>query len=287
MASSTPNPGVAPGPGAGNGPATAHPDITDASHALYRDGQLVWDNGKLADEDIVVITNSDNDENERVIWSLAPVDPASEPDKATFALERTSASAIPRDFLERHVFQALPEHLDPDTHNLYVLISTRSGTGLALDFFHETLRPLLQAIGLAESKYEVVQTENAKSVKTFARSTLLKNANKGTKQTLLLLSGDGGIVDTVNGLLDEENKLRYVFFNSDCCLSLTLWLKYLCQPKSDFTSPRYRKCPFPFITPPFHNSIHICSRAANSSPRAASHPPCLSGDFLSRCAFPV
>jgi hypothetical protein len=217
MVSSTPNSEVAPGLGAGT---AARPAITDASHALYRDGQLTWDNGKLGDEDIVTITSSDDYENGRIIWSLAPVDP-SDPDKASFALENTSASAIPPDFLERHIFKTLPDHLDPKTHTIYVLISTRSGTGLALDFFHETLRPLLRAIGLDDSRYEVIQTENAKSVKTFARSTLLKDANKGIKQTILLLSGDGGIVDTVNGLLDEENKSRYVL-STHRCLLLTL-----------------------------------------------------------------
>jgi hypothetical protein len=192
-----------------------HDHIANGSHASYQRGQLTWDGGKLGDEDIITVTSNGEGENERIIWSLAPVDPASDPAQAPFEPRKTTASSLPPDFLEKHRFQALPDHLDPETHSIYVLVSTRSGTGLAFDFFHNVLRPLLRGIGLADSRYEVIETENAGSVKAFTHSTLLEGANRGKKQTLVLLSGDGGIVDTINGLLDWV-KLRYFFSDIDC-----------------------------------------------------------------------
>ena len=211
MAASSSNPDAPHSLDRGSLVAAEHGRITDVSHASYHHSQLTWDGGKLGDEDLITVTSTGDDANEQIIWSLAPVDPASDPSQASFQLRKTTASSLPPDFLEKHRFQALPDHLDPETHSIYVIVSTRSGTGLALDFFHEILHPLLRAIGLADSRYEVIQTENAESVKTFAKSTLLDGANQGKKQTLVLLSGDGGIVDTVNGLLDRRDKLRYFF----------------------------------------------------------------------------
>lgn len=185
--------------------------LEDASHATYRDGQLVWDGGKLGDQDIITITSIEDRENGQRIWSLAPVDPASDPKQPPFELQTTPATSLPQDFVERHIFRALPDHLDPATHSIYVLVSTRSGTGLALEFFNDILRPLLRAIGLADSGYSVIQTENAESVKTFARGVLIGGANQGKKQTVVLLSGDGGIVDILNGLQETRNQPRYFY----------------------------------------------------------------------------
>jgi hypothetical protein len=54
-----------------------------------------------------------------------------------------------------------------------------------------------------------VRTSSAESVVEFARSTLLVAANQGRKQTVLMLSGDGGMVDTINGLLESGHQSRY------------------------------------------------------------------------------
>lgn len=151
--------------------------ISAASRTLYHDGQLTWDNDKLSDEDIITITTSSDQDDERVIWSLVPS--AASDSAAPFQLLTTTASSLPPDFLERHLFQILPCHLDPERSTVYVLISTRSGTGLALDFCNSVLHPLLQAIGLPDSRYEVIRTESNESVKQFAQSTLLNGANEG------------------------------------------------------------------------------------------------------------
>lgn len=64
----------------------------------------------------------------------------------------------------------------------------------------------MSAVGLKETDYSVIWTQNANTVREFARSILQPNAERGRKQTVLLLSGDGGIVDIVNALLEKGGK---------------------------------------------------------------------------------
>jgi hypothetical protein len=184
-------------------------DTAEGHAATYQDAQLTWNGGKLQDEDIITATTSDGREDGHMVWSLAPTDAVSNP-KQPFELQSMFAEKAPPAILDKYLFRSLPDSLDPETRDVYVFISTRSGTGLALDFFDLVLRPLLTAVGLPESKYTVVKSESEESVKKFARSTLLQSATKGRKQTVVLLSGDGGIVDTINGLLENENQSRYV-----------------------------------------------------------------------------
>jgi diacylglycerol kinase family enzyme len=54
-----------------------------------------------------------------------------------------------------------------------------------------------------------VKTKSAETLRNFAKNTILAGANAGKSQTVLMLSGDGGIVDTINGLLEGKNRSRY------------------------------------------------------------------------------
>jgi hypothetical protein len=173
-------------------------------HFAYRDGALTWGKGALKDEDIITVVGVEGEGYS--IFSLAPVDP--ETKGRPFELRTTTAIVLPQAFLDQYLFRALPEHLrSPNT--LYVLISTLSGTGLAPEFFDDVLHPLLKEAGLADSDYVVSRTKTTESVKEFAKSALLSKANDGIKQTVLMLSGDGGMVDTINGLLEEGSRTKY------------------------------------------------------------------------------
>lgn len=184
----------------------------DDAHStyIYRDGALSWGQSMLKDEDIITVTE---DGDTYTIFSLAPADP--DATGHSFELRTTHATTLPKEFLNRHLFQTLPDHLlSPNT--LHVLISTLSGTGLAPRFFDEVLHPLLKAIGLPDKNYVVLRTTSTESVKEFAQSVLLLNANAGSRQTVLMLSGDGGMVDTINGLLGEIPRSRYLQYNIPC-----------------------------------------------------------------------
>jgi hypothetical protein len=185
-----------------------------ADKALYNDGLLAWNGGQLKDEDIITAIRTKSAEVNTVagytIFSLEPAD-ASEPTPPTpFKLKTTAALNLPEQFLDKHLFQGLPAHLNHDANVLHVLISTLSGTGLSPQFFEDILETLLGAIGLESSDYKVTRTQSAESVAEFARSELLVRANEGKKQTVLMLSGDGGMVDTINGLLESEDRSRYI-----------------------------------------------------------------------------
>jgi diacylglycerol kinase family enzyme len=171
-------------------------------HLSYRGGALAWGSSELKDEDIIVVTKVEGSIG-HTIFSLAP-----EAGDSPFELRTTRATLLPQAFLDRYLFEALPSYLLTD--HIHVLISTLSGTGLAPAFFDSILHPVLRAIGLADSKYTVIRTKSAESVKDFARSTLLVAANQGQKQTVLMLSGDGGMVDTINGLMESGERSRYV-----------------------------------------------------------------------------
>jgi hypothetical protein len=170
-------------------------------HFSYCNGALAWSSSSLNDEDIITVTRTGSIDH--TIFSLAPPD-----DEKPFELRTTNATTLPQAFLDKHLFQALPSCLQPD-NDIHILISTLSGTGLSPAFFDEVLHPLLRAIGLADSIYSIVRTSSAESVVEFARATLLVTASKGRKQTLLMLSGDGGMVDTINGLLESGQRSRY------------------------------------------------------------------------------
>ena len=56
---------------------------------------------------------------------------------------------------------------------------------------------MLAELGLRDS-YQVHKTTSEKSITELAESTFLPKAKSGIPQTLILLSGDGAVVDIVN-----------------------------------------------------------------------------------------
>lgn len=86
--------------------------------------------------------------------------------------------------------------------SISVIISTGSGGHFGKSCFTNLLQPFLSEIGLKEgTDYTTYTTESAESIIELTRSTLRPRADSGLPQSIILLSGDGGIVDLVNGLL--------------------------------------------------------------------------------------
>ncbi|KAF1814849.1 DUF676-domain-containing protein [Eremomyces bilateralis CBS 781.70] len=80
---------------------------------------------------------------------------------------------------------------------LRVIVSTLSGLGQSQRFYEETILPLLKRL---EIDFDPHFTESPWSVSEITEREILPKALKGEKQSVLLLSGDGGIVDMVNTL---------------------------------------------------------------------------------------
>ncbi|KAF4627572.1 hypothetical protein G7Y89_g10582 [Cudoniella acicularis] len=146
-------------------------------HFVYRRGALTWGSHSLKEEDIITVTEVEGSNIGHTIFSLLPADPES---KKPFEIRTTTLRFCHKTSL----------------------------TSLSPNFFDEVLHPVLKAIGLADSTYNVVRTKSAESAMDFARSTLLVAANEGKKQTVLMLSGDGGVVDMINGLLESGGRSK-------------------------------------------------------------------------------
>lgn len=98
----------------------------------------------------------------------------------------------------------LPRHLRRE-EPVQVVISTRSGTGTAKAVFHDIVEPFIQYMGL---EYRVFETQSAQTILELSRSHFLKNACAGIPQTILLLSGDGGLVDLVDVFYKSTKTLQ-------------------------------------------------------------------------------
>lgn len=96
----------------------------------------------------------------------------------------------------------LPPHLLPD-REIHVIVSILSGRHKAQEYYDEELKPLLDSHHL---QYSTHTTASAQTIIELTRSLIIPNATQGVKQTIILLSGDGGIVDIVNTLTTDLNR---------------------------------------------------------------------------------
>ena len=125
----------------------------------------------------------------------------------------SKACAIP---LHRYIIPRLPEHLDVSQgRQFHVVVSTRSGACDAELFFERIVQPVLAHLGFPKEaerhqSYELYLTTSHHSVSDLAETVIAPQANRGVPQTLLLLSGDGGIIDTINGIYGMTQTADYI-----------------------------------------------------------------------------
>ncbi|OAA54841.1 cortical actin cytoskeleton protein vip1 [Niveomyces insectorum RCEF 264] len=150
---------------------------------------------------------------------------------STQLLAPSAVQQLPPGVLDRHLLTAIPPVIRAATtatavssSSLHVVVSTQSGTGQAESFYDAAVRPLLACFGLraagggsepvdrddgvaaamkaAAATYNVLFTSSPQSVAAFAR-TLAAEENATTTTgapVVILLSGDGGVVDLLNGV---------------------------------------------------------------------------------------
>lgn len=111
-------------------------------------------------------------------------------------------------------FTSQPLHLfvppNHDSPNLHIIISIGSGVGGARRFFDTILKATLELLGLDKRAYQLHETESESHISELSRTIFLPRANQGVAQTIILLSGDGGIVDIINVLLSSLQSNSYV-----------------------------------------------------------------------------
>lgn len=104
---------------------------------------------------------------------------------------------IPECFLAKFICTE-PKHLQQQPTGfpiVHVIVSTAAGTGRALAFYEQVLKHLLDLLNV--KSYETHTTSSASSISEFATQVLLPLALEGKAQTVILLSGDGGLVDMI------------------------------------------------------------------------------------------
>lgn len=162
----------------------------------------------------------------------------------------TNVNNPPADFIARYLFQGLPQYLRLIPEDIHIIISSKSGAGKADSFFEEVVKPLLEGVGLEGSHYQVLETQSSESVYDFGSKKLKEKACRSVKQTVILLSGDGGVSDLLNGLGGAE-RMR-------CVLLQFLWFRLL------FMSfvPRNQSC----FTVPDIATAHTSAQPLSHSP---------------------
>lgn len=99
---------------------------------------------------------------------------------------------------------------DPEP-NFHVIVSTGSGTGQASDVWDQLVKPFLEFVrdNSEEERYKLHFTNSENTISDLTRSIFLPRANAGVGQSIVLLSGDGGLVDITNVLLSEPHSESY------------------------------------------------------------------------------
>ncbi|KAI5865058.1 ATP-NAD kinase-like domain-containing protein [Durotheca rogersii] len=177
-------------------------------------------------EEVIFISRQPQPGNGSKTYNVFSLRERDEVDGQKSQLLRAQTAEVPQPWLDEFLVEEVPEHLQSGPlRHVHVVVSTHSGTGLALDFYNSVLQPVLQSWGVSASEpatdleersrtptkpgtYNLVITRNAHSLRDFARD--IHRADKddseatAPQQTILLLSGDGGIIEILNGKAATE-----------------------------------------------------------------------------------
>lgn len=131
---------------------------------------------------------------------------------APFELILVQAAAVPPELTETNTtISTLPQHLQHNFNNYIVdvIVSVKSGTGRSLLFWETVLQPLLALVSTELGVVNVQQLQGYNTILTESESTVSDYAkqisqNHGPKpRTIILLSGDGGVVDLLNNYTSD------------------------------------------------------------------------------------
>lgn len=187
----------------------------DASLIRYDEAAISWsahsdgshgDKGTIKTEEIFLIAEAAG--GGYLILSLHESQSVGE---EPFRLSSFLARNLPQDLLDQYLVKDLPDFLkEGDDSTLDVIVSIRSGTGLSPKFYDAVLQRLLEILGLQGGEiiaagggpsYQVTTTASADTVREFARERWGTESKRKGREVVILLSGDGGIVDLLNGMV--------------------------------------------------------------------------------------
>ncbi|KAJ5639870.1 uncharacterized protein N7484_007732 [Penicillium longicatenatum] len=117
-------------------------------------------------------------------------------------LENTAIPSLPS-ALSPYLVK-LPDHLRL-SEPVQVIISTLSGTGSAQTVFRDILEPFLSHLGVS---YQAHETQSSQTISKLSLSRFLERACAGIPQTIILLSGDGGLVDILDVFYQSNRPIQ-------------------------------------------------------------------------------
>ncbi|KAJ5335445.1 hypothetical protein N7452_007848 [Penicillium brevicompactum] len=139
-------------------------------------------------EDILCVSSNPSSHN--VLFFCAEGDPKDDPERVR--LKKIELESLPTELVPLQA--SVPTHLNKETA-VHVVISTGSGTGKAKTVYQNAIQPFLTHLGV---EYSVHETEDPETIPHLARTHFLEQAHRGIPQTVILLSGDGGLVDILD-----------------------------------------------------------------------------------------
>lgn len=175
------------------------------------------DGGSISEADIIGVVPTEGRLAHNLIYVEHPKEQEGSSSDPSFPIVKsTEAEDLPPTFVSDFAIQPQTEgqreglpHWEkiPTTH---IVVSTLAGTGLAPSFFSTVLNPLLTILNLREHEHYVVHhTRSARTVIELTENVFLPQADEGVSQRIILLSGDGGVVDVVNALMSKRHTPVY------------------------------------------------------------------------------
>ena len=127
------------------------------------------------------------------------------------SLESANVKNLPSSFIEEFSPSLIANVTTKTPILLHVLVSVGSGNQRAEQCFASLVEPLLGRLKTSLSvDCVVVRTTSATTISEYTTKKILPYANEGRKQSIMLLSGDGGVVDLINALaLKSSPSLSY------------------------------------------------------------------------------
>ncbi|KAL2803320.1 ATP-NAD kinase-like domain-containing protein [Aspergillus granulosus] len=124
-------------------------------------------------------------------------------------LKRIHLKTVPSNLITSHSISETPNIYHPNNHiKLHFIISTASGTGMAKPLFTRILQPLLSYLDI--DCYQVHETQSARSITDLCHSLFIPQAEAGVQQTIVLLSGDGGLCDIIDAFYNSAKNFRAI-----------------------------------------------------------------------------
>ncbi|TKA71837.1 hypothetical protein B0A55_06802 [Friedmanniomyces simplex] len=183
--------------------------------------ELIWQEhenasqGRLTDKDIIAAlpVHAQIPDDYSILYASPNPSAPDNPQASPVIFKSLLATNLPQPFI--HHFQPPGNacwQLRADNGafpNLHIIVSSGSGTGQAEDVWTQLVKPMLQHVCPKANAYALHTTTSEHTVAELAREVFLPQANDGVTQAIILLSGDGGLVDVVNTLLAGPCSKRY------------------------------------------------------------------------------